>query len=218
MTLILCFLSVGAVQAAPSNPQRGPFTDGGPAVAIDGQTIVVSGATKDDVLYAGGLEVRGGSAGLAVENRVASAIVGNDGGARLDMKARITVRSVWIVVDGKGGYTVFPGPGMVIRQLDLPGSPGVAGNDGQVRKLALKQSSVFVFLVRPTVGMWSGEMWDGHENDDDHAINGSVSSDLQALLPVAGTTVPPPDHLLPGDVLFVVNPYSLQYAVARQGR
>jgi len=214
----LLLIATQVVLAAAPVPQKGPLTDGGPAVSFDGQNIVVSGATSGDGLYAGGVEVRGGPYGLSVETPVAGVPATADGTARLDMKARIAARSIWIVVNGNGGYTVSPGPGMVRRQMDLPGAGGIAGNDGQVRRLVVDRISVYVFLVRPGSGMWSGRMSDGRAGDDDHAMNGSISGSLQNLQPVAGTLAQAPEHLMPGDVLFVVDPYSLEYAVARQGR
>lgn len=217
LMILACFIVLRAEAAAPP-PEHGPLSDGGPAVAFDGTQIVASGAVKGDVLYAAGLEVRGGNNILAIESHVATATAGADGVAHLDMEKRVTVRSIWVVVDGKGGYTVSPGPQMVRRQMSLPGNPAAPGNDGQVRKLALRKSSVFVFLVRPSVGMWSERMMDGHMNDDDKTINGSVSGSFGDLQPVAGTTAPAPDHLLPGDVLFVVDPYTLEFAVSRQGK
>jgi hypothetical protein len=199
-------------------PTVGPLADGGPNVAFDGKNISVSGAAKNDILYAGGLEIRGGPVGLAVESHVATAIAAADGSAQLDMASHITVRSIWIVVDGTGGYTISPGPGMVKRQMELNGNPGVAGGDGQVRQIALKRSDAFVFLVRPGVGLWRDNMIDGYKNDDDKTTNGSLKGRLQDLKPDAGTTAPPPDHLMPGDVLFIVDPFSLEFAVMRQGK
>jgi hypothetical protein len=218
LLLFLTVFTVAQLQAAKPVPQKGPVTDGGPSVSFDGQSIVASGATRNDVLYAAGIELRGSPYGLGVENRVATATVDADGTARFDMKAHITVRSIWVVVDGKGGYTVFPGPGMARRQMDVSEAGNVTRSDGQVRALTLQRSSVFVFLVRPSVGMWSARLLDGRMNDDDKTINGTVTGAFENLQRVAGTEPPAPDHLVPGDVVFVVDPYSLDYAVTRHAK
>jgi len=218
LLLVLAVITVLPVQAAKPVPQRGSLTDGGPSVSFDGQFIVASAATRNDVLYAAGIELRGSPYGLGVETRMASATVGADGVARLDMTAPITVRSVWVVVDARGGYTISPGPGMARREMDVSTAGSVTGHDGQVRGLTLQRSSVFVFLVRPAVGMWSLRLVDGRMNDDDKTFNGMVSVAFQELQPAAGTIPPAPDHLVPGDVLFVVDPYSLDYAVTRQAK
>ena len=198
-------------------PHAGPVTDGGPGVSITEKALAITGGTKSDTLYAAGVEIRGGDAGVGVESHVATATVATDGTAQLDMQARITVRSIWIVIDGKGGYTITPGPTMVRREMDLQGNPASSEADGQVRRLVLKKTAAFFFLGRPGAGMWTSLVFDG-VNDDDHAVNHSLTAALQKMKPDAGTTAPPPDHLAPGDVLFIVDPATLEYGVMRQGR
>jgi hypothetical protein len=212
----LLALTALSMQAALPVPYTGVDTNGGPGVSFNGSSIAVSGATKGDVLYGAGLEIRGGEYAVRLEPRVATATVANDGTASLDMQARITVRSIWIVVDGKGGYTVTPGPGMVRRLLALDGNAQVSSSDGQVRQLLVNRYSVYVYLVRPGVGMWGSRLMDHPQDGDPHA-NGSVIGALQSLVPEAGTIADPPDHMSAGDVLFIVDPYTLEYAVSRKG-
>lgn len=207
-----------SMQAAPPVPHLGADRDGGPSVSFNASKIAVSGATKDDVLYAAGLEIRGTPYSVNLSPRVATTSVASDGTATFDMQQRVAVRSIWIVVDGKGGYTVTPGPGMVRRVLDMPGKGQVSGSDGQVKQLLVKRASIYVYLVRPKVGMWSTRFMDGQANDDDKHRDGSVSGSLQNLKPVAGTTAAPPDRMSPGDVLFIVDPVTLEYAVSRKGK
>lgn len=211
-------LTALSMHAAMPVPHTGVDKDGGPAVSFNDSKIAVTGGTKGDILYAAGLEIRGGEVAVQLEPRVATATVAADGTAALDMQKRITVRSIWIVVDGKGGYTVTPGPGMVRRVMSLQGNGKVSGSDGQVRQLLARRYSIYVYLVRPGAGMWSARFMDGRPSDDDKHANGSVTASLQSLAPVAGTTAQPPEHLSPGDVLFIVDPYSLEYAVSRMGK
>jgi hypothetical protein len=211
-------LAALTLRAAPPRIHTGVDRDAGPDVTFNENKIAVSGASKGDVLYAAGLEIRGVNGDVRLESRAATGVVASDGTAALDMQQSITVRSIWVVVDGKGGYTVTPGPGMVRRMLGLQGNGLVSGSDGQVKQLAVKRSSVYVYLVRPKVGIWGTRFIDGAPNDDDKHKDGGVNGSLQNLAPLAGTTVPAPERLSPGDVLFIVDPITLEYAVSRKGK
>ena len=137
------------------------------------------------------------------------------GSATFDIQRPIPRTAVWIAVDMTSGKTAVGLP---------PGSPAVEyvpdpdtvkhNFTGNISKLDLPFLVADVLLVRPGEGAWRVTVADGSSTDGDHLQNGRVSVTLETLA-LTEKDKKPPKALKKGDVLVIIAPRTLRYAVIK---
>lgn len=119
-----------------------------------------------------------------------------------------TIRSIWLVVDFATNTYVIASP--ALRAWRLMQEPPVA--EPETPSVAVIDTIADVFIVHAPLGIWTGEGVDGRAGDDDGVVNGKVTFKLRNLTPIESTP-PGPAVLVPGDIIFTVQPAWMSYQV-----
>lgn len=191
-----------SVSGAQRRARAYPKVVKGPAIVFTETTVAARGLPPGATAYFSAVSITNANGLLAVERGSGTAVADASGVAVFTPNAPVRLRSVWLVV-GHEGYTVAAPEGMLLREREFPGDSLMAGGNG----LLLSQSLADVTLVRRGSGIWSAALRDGQERR-------GIAVDLGTL---TGSTAPP-QKIEPGDVLFVVDPLSLEFAVTVRGK
>ncbi|HKS25723.1 MAG TPA: hypothetical protein VJZ76_23235 [Thermoanaerobaculia bacterium] len=137
------------------------------------------------------------------------------------LKTPLAARSIWFAVDLSSGLAVAGSPpGYPARQVSLDEHQLKKDANGEVAKLSFDGAVVEIIVVRPGEGIWGGPVGlhaKNDENIDDHANHKAPLISTANLEARAGTKTPAPPKLKNGDVVFMMNSWSTQYAVAVMG-
>ena len=138
-----------------------------------------------------------------------------DGSAIFDLQRPVPRSAVWIAVDSETGDVAMAIP---------PGSPALEyvpdadslkhDFSGNIAKLQLPFIIADVLLVRPGDGAWRISVADGGPKDEDHQHNGKTSASIETLAQFEREKKPP-NALKRGDVLVIIEPRSLRYAIIK---
>jgi hypothetical protein len=127
------------------------------------------------------------------------------GAARLDLGRDVPGLSVWAAVDLASGRTALGSPGgFQWAEID----PNGRRIDKALGRLAVDRHSLSVLIVRPGVGSWQLNVFDGGALDEDGAYDGSLRASLSAFLPDRKSGHAPPQFQT-GDVVVAVDPDDL---------
>lgn len=108
--------------------------------------------------------------------------------------------SIWLIVDLRSGdYLVSAPPGFIAHRLPIP----TDALEPAGRSVSSIRSMLDVFVARRGVGAWHAHVTDSGASDRDARL-GHVTFDIQPMTPV-GATPPGPPHLIPGDIVMVVD-------------
>lgn len=133
-----------------------------------------------------------------------------DGIVRVDVPNGLPPASFWMVVDLSSGEHAIAAPdgraGLNRRQIP----PGAlhAKNAGANARLLQDYRVMTVFIARPGVGAWFGQVEDGSAADGDGKTDGNVTALLERLAPV-GSSPPAPDDLSRDDIVAYAEPMTL---------
>ncbi|HEX2834372.1 MAG TPA: hypothetical protein VHW00_15285 [Thermoanaerobaculia bacterium] len=134
----------------------------------------------------------------------------------LDHTRPIPAISVWVVVDIETGQrTIAGGPGYEPLLMPL-GEVAKRDNAGQLRKLSAALGEVELMVVRPGVGAWSlyaakTSRFDESRRDEPLRV------DIGSMIP-AGDTPAAPNALRQGDIVTVIDPYTMRVFVTEVGQ
>ena len=134
----------------------------------------------------------------------------SDGTVELEVPEGVPPRSIWLAVERKSGAWSLAAPaGYPLRRMGLP---EVEEGGGAV---TLASGRVEVVLVRPGVGVWTGQVADGGEGDLDGVADGRVSVEVARLAGEPEEGVAAPEELRPGDVVAVFDLLGMAVFVLR---
>lgn len=182
-----------------------------PTVRVSGSSIHLEGVT------------RGGSVVLLIAahepsyymSRIATTLAvisddDNDGAIDYDLTRPIPLRTLCIAVDLRTGETGIASPtGFMAEPLPtVHGSKPIVTTPGRIE---VARFHTQVLLVRPGKGAWSGEI-NGQSDARAQRVDG-VSVDTAKLRPLRRDFVSSPGGTGRGDVIVVIDPVELQYAV-----
>lgn len=214
LVVFLSGLAISPVADAARRPRTFPKRVGGPEVTFTAEAVVAAGAQPGTRIYFAAVALHPGDYQTRIEKRAGSADSDAQGEARF--AADVETRSVWIAVDGSGGgYTVASPHGMLLREMDFPGRGWIDNPNQLLRRMSLDRYSVDVFVIRPGVGMWTGNFRDGGAGDADQTFNGETDADLAFLEPVDGA--PALERVHPRDIVFLIDRNTLEFHVSRRG-
>lgn len=205
--------------AEPRLPKTFATRAGGPSIGIGESSVALTGATAGATLYVANVSLGSGGYQISVISEAGVVTADANGAAVYTTTRPVERRGVWIAVDGAtGGYTVAAPRGSLLREIDFPGNGLEQSGNGAWRRFALAERySVEAILIRPSAGMWAGSLRDGGNRDEDDTINGAIDADIATLAPVGNTPVPP-ERIMPGDLLVLIDRATLEYHVAVHGK
>jgi hypothetical protein len=142
-----------------------------------------------------------------------------DGRVVLPASGPVAIKSVWIAVDvGSGAYAVAAPEGFLPEALEFGPGEGLSGSaSGQVDRLVAAREELVILTVRPGgegAGVWAQSVLDGGEGDGDQREDGALAAVLSEAVAV-GEGPSAPEALLPGDVIAVIDPRSLEVFITR---
>lgn len=139
----------------------------------------------------------------------------------------LPLQAVWVVVDlATGTLAHATTPGFEAAARPLPADGVRRGSGGRWNRLAAHLNEAQGILIRPAsrtrpggepggpAGVWGFYWMDGSGLDLDGRDDGAFEGALDSLVPLPGGP-PPPEELLAGDVLVLVDPSSLSYFIDR---
>lgn len=207
----LMFVLLGV--PAPARAAQ-PGTPTPPVITLGGSTVGIAPVTPRGRVFVYGFstEPRGWMAALV---RRATYLTDSGAGAvQWVIDKPISNRSVWFAIDFSSGLTATAYPdGLRAARFELTEKNLRQGISGDVEQLALIGYSVDFAVVRPGEGAWARYVhWDAAQDAADE--HGTVRLNVYDLLPIAGTTAPPPKKLKHGDVvLMTAFSFTTRYAI-----
>jgi hypothetical protein len=140
-----------------------------------------------------------------------------DGRVTLQVGRPIPVRSLWIAVDlTTGDYAIAtPNPASK-HERPQDARALVNGAKGTPQFFREQRAYLDVLLVRPGVGCWTVSLGDGGVTDSDGRPDGFVKADFSRMVPL-GTSPASPEDGKGKDLVFAVDPETLQFSVSKLG-
>lgn len=198
-----------------------PGAAGSLNLAFGERSVTVSGATPggDVVLYAVVKEPAGSAP--AVPRKTTHALVlhddDKDGSVTLQRQQPVPVMGVWVAVDvATGQWTAGGSPGF--EAVEIP-KEDFAQRDaaGQLRKLSALVPEVDAMVVRPRVGAWRIYAAKTSSVDEAGRDERPLRIDVGVLQPLS-PSLQKLDTMQAGDVVVLIEPQSLHYAVVEVGQ
>lgn len=132
----------------------------------------------------------------------------------------VASKSVWVAVDLETGtIATAVGEGFEAPRRGLPAGALRRGPSQRLDRLVDRMETAQVVVVRPGLpearGIWGLTLMDGSLYDEDSTDDGGLEMAFEHLIPLAGSTAPPPEEAATGDVLVVVDTDSLAFFATR---
>jgi hypothetical protein len=127
-------------------------------------------------------------------------------------------RGVWSIADMETGKSWTGSPTNDLGEFESGESKlQTDGPPGQFIRLVLPRPAIDFMLVRPGSGAWLVVAREGGVGDEDRRSDAVLRVTLAGAMPV-GSSGTPPNHMRAGDVLMMVDPYSLAHSVFTIGK
>ena len=138
-----------------------------------------------------------------------------DGSETYKLSSPLVKRSLWVAIDVSTGESIVVSPGLAGLRSKLDPSEAIEqGAGGLYNILADKRTVLELTVVRPKVGAWQIQAWDGGKNDVDGAADGVIMIDSQTMTQMESGGAQLKDFRA-GDVLLGLDYSNLEfYAVA----
>ena len=181
-------------------------------ISFGPSAVTVSGVESQHQVIAFGIGI-GTHGHAALLRRDIKTAADNDGDGTVTFSIRnLPTRSVWIAVDANSGlYTVATPSGEPLGTLSLPANIW-RGDQAQV-DITTKYVEALVVRPGPHPGAWALRSADGGSNDADGVSDRKVRIRLEKMEKVLGEDKGPP-HAIPKDLLFAVDPQTLDLFVS----
>jgi hypothetical protein len=215
-TLLTLLVSWAAGPLAAAPPLELTFEPG---------ALVVSGLTPggEALLFSVAREPRGYFTRVARRDEVL--VADATGAARFELLAEdgapadLPLKAVWVVVDWtSGGIGASATPGFPAEERGLPPGTLRRGPGNLLNRLADRLESAEIVLIRPggleSRGIWGLSVMDGSVFDQDESDDGAFEAALDDLIPLADGP-PPPEEVVAGDVVVLVDPRTLTFFAVR---
>jgi hypothetical protein len=213
--LVIALLSMPGV--SPLGAQGGPPPD--PLITFSANGITVGEVTSLGRVLLFGLTRE--TADYSTRVRRYDEIVTDSDGDRVvafELETALPFRSVWVAMDlDSGGYAVAAPAGLQLRVVPWRGR-GVVRNPGHVDSLETTGGLLELLVVRPgkQLAAWALTVGDGGGADVDGAEDGLIAAELSDFRPLLDSGTPP-EHLLPTDIVAMVDPRTLEVSVVTAG-
>jgi hypothetical protein len=160
------------------------------------------------VVFAVPIDFRGG---MRVRDRVAVVLRDDDGDGvvRYERERGVSRVGIWGVVDVTTGTHALTSPYGAVSTFLVDGAFRGDESGEHFPRFAFEVSSAEVLVVRPGVGVWRATAREGGDDDGDFIANGMLVLPANRFEPLEGTPAPP-EHLLPGDVVLLIDADSMR--------
>lgn len=195
------FLLVPSVGAAQSKP----------AIAVDATSISGTGFNRRrEVVIFGDANIPLPFAGR-LRSYFQVVTTDDSGGFRWEPAGAVPARSIWFAVDVASSDFAVAKPGSTqMLQAELTKPDVLDGIDGATDALSLSEYQLDVLLVRANDAVWIGSVMRHSSADLNRAKPGTLRFDPSAMTSVRGGKHTP-GHLLPSDLVIVIEPVSLRF-------
>lgn len=130
-----------------------------------------------------------------------------DGAVVLELDGEVPFRSLWIAVDMKSGASAIEQAAIGVREVDFAERGRLQGAGLQYRL-----DHFYVFLARAPLGAWKIRTGDGGSRDHDGQPDGWATVHPATMNPLVDSP-PPPGALAAQDLIVVIDPRRMRYAV-----
>jgi hypothetical protein len=140
-----------------------------------------------------------------------------DGEVRYEIGRPISSNAVFVAVDLRGGRRAMAaGSFAPLKRKQLPPSALRAPAQGKPAHIDHPSDFTIFWIVRPGIGAWRHAVRDGGPDDGDGTRNGRSTARLDrfAIHPAWPAA---PDDFRPGDLVFAVDPFSLDVSELTHG-
>jgi hypothetical protein len=213
--------SLSAVLSVVALAMSVPARAGSLLLTFGERSVTVSGATPGGnvVLFDIAKEARGSV--VPIPTKTSQAVVlhddDHDGTVMFERERTIPLIAVWIAVDLASGQWVVNGsPGFEAQNISLE-TLAKQDNAGQLRKLSALVPEMDVLLVRPGTGAW--RIYAAKTSGLDENAHGerSLQIDVGQMIPLSAS-LPKLDAIHQGDVIALIEPQSMRFAVQEVGK
>jgi hypothetical protein len=208
-------LSIAALAAAV------PARAGSLLLTFGDRSVTVSGATPGGNVVLFDIAKEASGSVVPVPTKTGQAIVlhddDHDGTVLFERERTIPLLAIWVAVDLASGQWVANGsPGFEPQTIALE-TLAKQDNAGQLRKLSALVPEMDVLLVRPGTGAW--RIYAAKTSGLDENAHGerSLQIDVGQMIPLSAS-LPKPDALHQGDVIVLIEPQSMRFAVQEVGK
>jgi len=195
-----------------------------PTISAGERTILVSGITPRGsvILFGASHETRNATPPVPRTVRRAEVLVDADGDGTVayDLGAPVSPIAIWIAVDvttgasSGGPLTAFPGaPAGPFSSAEF-----VRSNPGALNKIALPFAKLAVVIVRPAVGAWQAYAAKHSPLDENRGTTKQLQLDLASSIAPVGDNKATLGMPRMGDVVAVIDPRGLNYAIVEVSR
>jgi hypothetical protein len=185
------------------------------------RSVTISGATPggDVVLFDIAKEASGSV--VPVPTKTGQAVVlhddDHDGTVIFERQRTIPLIAIWIAVDlASGQWAANGSPGFEAQTIPL-GTLAKQDNAGQLRKLSAPVPEMDVLLVRPGTGAWRIYAAKTSALDENAHGERPLQIDVGGMIPLLGS-LSKLDAIHQGDVIVLIEPQSMRFAVQEVGK
>ena len=209
----LLFLSIAALTALPALASPG-LTFGDRSVTVDGVT------PGGDVAFFA-IAKEGSQSVPKIPLKTRHAVVlrdsDRDGKVVFERTRELPVLAIWIAVDIDSGQWAAAGsPGFDAETIPLQ-ELAKHDNAGQLKKLSADVPEMDVLLVRPREGAWQISVAKTSKLDENGRDERPLRLDVGEMIPLSGSQ-PKLNSIHNGDVVALIEPFSMRYAVVEVGK
>jgi hypothetical protein len=191
----------------------------GLAIAFDSPRVTITGVTPgaDVVIFAVVREPHDHYVSLLRREAVLTD-TDRDGRVEYTSPAPVPWTSVWCAVDMDSGRYAIQSPfPFALNVLQLPQSALRRNGAGATDSLVFSMAQADFLLVRTRDGAWTGLVMDGGRGDTDAKNDGSWRALFENSHGIGPVKKDKPKHLLPHDLLILIDSNALDVYVATPG-
>jgi len=184
-------------------------------------SVTVSGSTPGGEVALFAVAKEASNSAVPVPTKTGHAVVlhdvDHDGTVIFERERPVPLLAIWVAVDLASGQWVVSGSPGFEPQTIPPESLAKRDGAGQLRKLSALVPEMDVLLVRPGTGSW--RIYAAKTSGLDENAHGDqpLQIDVSNMIPLSGTSSKL-DSILPGDVIAMIEPVSMRFAVREVGK
>lgn len=133
-----------------------------------------------------------------------------DGAVVLELEEEVPLRSLWIAFDLASGAHAVEQASIGVREVDFAERGSLSG-----ARLEYRLAFIYAFMARARVGGWRLRAGDGGPSDFDDDHDGKITLHPARMNALADSP-PPPGALAAQDLVVVIDPRRMIYAVVPQ--
>src|SRR5258706_9855115 len=198
-----------------------PAHAGSLALTFGERSVTVSGLTPGGDLVLFAIAKEPANSVVPVPMKTVHAVVlhddDHDGTVIFERQRAVPLIAVWVAVDlASGQWAASGSPGFDAQTIPLE-SFAKQDNAGHLRKLSALVPEMDVLLVRPGTGAW--RIYTAKTSSLDENAHGGrpLQIDVSGMIPLSNS-LSKLDSIHPGDIIALIEPLSMRFAVQEVGK